>query len=115
MTSHAVDRIVVLKPLNGLCAGVECDEMECALEELVRQGRRVVVDLGATRFLTAHALGVLAQAEHTASLHGGRIALCQAAGLERWLLQLTHLTEALPVYGSEEEAIRGLREDRASA
>jgi anti-anti-sigma factor len=115
MTTHAVDEVVVLKPQSELCEGPECDEMERELETLLRQGRRVVVDLGETRFLTAHALGVLAHAERSASQHGGRIALCGAAGLERWLLQLTHLADALPIFGTEDEAVRGLLLGQASA
>ncbi len=115
MTTHAVDDVVVLKPQSELCEGPECDEMEHELESLVRDGRRVVVDLQGTRFLTAHALGILAHAERSAARYGGRIALCGAADLERWLLSLTHLADALPIFGSEEEAVRSLLVGQASA
>jgi anti-anti-sigma factor len=113
MTTHAVEEVVVLKPQGELWEGPECDELERQLEQLAGDGRQVVVDLAATHFLTARALGLLAHAVRSASLHGGRIALCGAAGFERWLLQLTHLAEALPVYASEDEAVRGLQLARA--
>ncbi len=109
MTTHAVDDVVVLKPQCELWEGPESDELERQLERLVSEGKQVVVDLGATRFLTARALGLLADAVRGASLNGGRVALCGAAGFERWLLRLTHLAEALPVYVSEAEAVRDLR------
>ncbi len=115
MTSHAIDDVVVLKPESELCEGPECDALEHQLESLVSQGRRVVIDLEGTRFLTAHALGVLAHAERSATRFGGRIVLCGAADLERWLLQLTHLADALPIFGSEQEAVRSLLVGQASA
>jgi len=115
MTTHAVEEVVVLKPQGELWEGSECDELERRLEQLAGEGRHAVVDLGATHFLSARALGLLAHAVRSASLHGGRIALCGAADFERRLLQLTHLAAALPVYASEEEAVRGLQLARARA
>jgi anti-anti-sigma factor len=115
MTTHDVDEVVVLKPQSDLCEGDECDEMERMLEQLARQGRPVIVDLRETRFLTAHALGVLAQAARSASAHGGRIALCGAARLERWLLELTGLTGTMAVCANEEIALQHLRAVRAVA
>ncbi len=110
MTTHAVDEVVVLKPQGELWEGPESDELERQLARLISEGKQVVVDLGGTRFLTARALGLLADGVRGAPLRGGRIALCGAAGFERWLLRLTHLADALPVYATEEDAVRGLRE-----
>jgi anti-anti-sigma factor len=115
MTTHAVDEVVVLRPQGELWEGPECDELEHRLEQLVGEGRHAVVDLGATHFLSARALGLLAHAVRSASLHGGRIVLCSAAAFERRLLQLTHLADALPVYASEDEAVRGLQAVRVRA
>jgi len=115
MTSHAVDEVVVLKPQGGLCEGNECDEMERVLIGLMEQGRRAIVDLSATRLLTARGLGILARAQRVAAQHGARIALCGAVGLERWLLGVTHLAEAMPVLGTEQEALRYLQAVRVVA
>ncbi len=115
MTWHAVDEVVVLQPNGDLCAGPACDDLEAELMGLAEQGRRVVVDLTSTRVLTAHCLGVLARAQSMASANGGRLALCGAAGLQRWLLEVTHLSQALPVFRSEQEAVKSLGVDRAVA
>jgi anti-anti-sigma regulatory factor len=105
MTTRAVDRSIVLQPAGDLCEGAACDELERELLSLAGDGRHVIVDLSATRILTAHCLGVLARAQRLAAAAGGNIALCGAAGLQRWLLGVTHLTEALPIYASQAEAL----------
>ena len=115
MTVHAVEEVVVLQPDGDLCEGPACDELEAELVSLAERGRRVVVDLTTTRVLTAHCLGVMARAQQIASANGGRIALCGAAGLQRWLLEVTHLADALPLYGSEQEAARSLGAGQAVA
>ena len=115
MTKDFVRETLVIRPAGDLCEGDECDQLERALAEQARLGRSVVVDLSGTRFLTAHALGVLARAHRIGLEHGARIALCGVTGTERWLLALTHLSEALPVYADETAAVAHLGEQRAVA
>ena len=115
MTSHAVDELVVLQPSGDLLEGAACDDLERELCALAAQGRRVIVDLTRTRVLTAHCLGLLARAQRLASANGGGLALCGAAGLQRWLLGVTGLADAVPVYGSEAEAVARFAACRAVA
>lgn len=105
MTTRAVNQLVVLQPDGDLCEGAACDELELELFTLAEQGRHVIVDLSSTRILTAHCLGVLARAQRLAAAAGGNIVLCGAAELQRWLLGVTHLTDALSVYPSQAEAV----------
>ena len=105
MTTRSVNQLVVLRPDGDLCEGAACDRLEQELLTLAEQGRQVIVDLSATRILTAHCLGVLARAQNLAAAAGGNIALCGAAALQRWLLGVTHLTDALPVYPTLDEAL----------
>jgi anti-anti-sigma regulatory factor len=115
MTSRAVDEMVVLQPSGDFIEGTACDELECELASLARQGRRVIVDLSHARVLTAHCLGLLARAQQLASANGGGVALCGAAGPQRWLLDVTHLADALPLFGSRREAVAHLSAGRAGA
>lgn len=115
MTAHALNQLVILKPHGELCEGAECDELERELAGLAEHGRRVIVNLSDACVLTARALGVLARAQQIASLHGGRIVLCGTTTLQRWLLGVTHLSEALAVYVSEEEAATALSRQGAAA
>ena len=105
MTSHPIDDLLVLEPSGDLLEGAACDDLERELAVLAAQGRRVVVNLSRTRVLTAHCLGVLARAQQVASANGGGLALCCAAGPQRWLLGVTGLADVVPVYGSEAEAV----------
>lgn len=105
MTTRAVNQLVVLQPDGDLCEGAACDELQRELFTLAEQGRHVIVDLSATRMLTAHCLGVLARAQRLAVAAGGNVALCGAADLQRWLLGVTHLADALPIYASQAEAL----------
>jgi anti-anti-sigma factor len=105
MTTRAIDQLVVLRPDGDLCEGAACDELERELFTLAEQGRHVIVDLSATRIVTAHCLGVFARARQLAEAAGGAIALCGAAELPRWLLGVTGLAGALPVYPGQAEAL----------
>jgi anti-anti-sigma factor len=109
MTSHDVNEVIVLRPQKDLCEGEECDAMQRTLEDLARQGRAVIVDLSETRMLSAHAVGVLAQAARVAAQHGGRLALCGAARLERWVLDVTRLAQVVPVFGTAEDAVAAMQ------
>ena len=115
MTSHAIDDMVVLQPSGNLLEGATCDEMEGELTSLARQGRRIIVDLSHARVLTAHCLGLLARAQQLARANGGGLALCGAAASQRWLLDVTHLAGALPLFDSEPEAVAHLHAGRAVA
>ena len=115
MTSHAVDELVVLQPSGDFLEGAACDDLEHELLALAGQGRRVIVDLSHARVLTAHCLGLLVRAQQLASANGGGVALCGADRPQRWLLGVTHLAGALPLFGSEDEAVAHLHAGRAVA
>ena len=115
MTSHAMDEAIVLQPSGDFLEGVACDELEHELLALAGLGRRVVVDLSRARVLTAHCLGLLVHAQQLASSNGGGVALCGADGSQRWLLDVTHLAGALPLFDSEPEAVAHLHAGRAVA
>jgi anti-anti-sigma regulatory factor len=115
MTVRALDELIVLQPSGDLLEGTACDELEGELLALAGRGRRVIVDLGRARVLTAHCLGLLARAQKLASENGGRIALCGADGPQRWLLDVTHLAGALPLFGDVIEAAAHLQGGRAVA
>ena len=115
MTSHAVDELVVLQPSGNLIEGPACDELERELFTRAEQGLGVVVDLSRARVLTAHCLGVLARAQQLARANGGGLVLCGADSAQRWLLDVTNLACALPLYASEADAVTYLSAARAVA
>jgi anti-anti-sigma regulatory factor len=115
MVFHASDEPAVLQPSGDFLEGAACDELEHELLALAGQGRRVIVDLGHARVLSAHCLGLLARAQKLASANGGGVVLCGADGPQRWLLGVTHLAGALPLFGSVTEAVAHVHGGRAVA
>jgi anti-anti-sigma regulatory factor len=95
---------VLLRPRGDLIEGPACDGLERTLGRLLERGQSVIVCLGETGQLAAHALGVLAHARAVADERGGRITLCCARPHHKWLLERTGLTPALGVHDSEAEA-----------
>jgi anti-anti-sigma factor len=108
MTVHAVNGLFVLEPAGDLCEGAECDAMERELLGHAGQGHRVVVNLEHTRLLSARALGILARTHRSATANGGRLVVCGANRLQRFLLTATRLAEVLEVAEDEAAALRAL-------
>jgi anti-anti-sigma factor len=115
MTAQAVSGRIVLEPSGDMCEGEECDQMERTLLEHAARGRAVVVDLSRTRLLSARALGILARAQRAAIAKGGRIVVCGANRLQRFLLSATHLTDAIAVVDDVAAAMRLLDRVRPAA
>lgn len=112
MTASEMDEVIVMEPQGELYEGAECDEMERRLFAQVERGARVVVDVSATRHLSARCLGIFARAHQLATQHGGCVVLCGANRDHRWLLETTGLAEALPFFEDVAAAIRDLRDRR---
>jgi anti-anti-sigma factor len=115
MTWHDMNDVVVFRPEGDVREGLIGDELERELNRLAAEGRRVLIDLGATRELSAHALGILAGACAEAIRRGGTLAICGVNERHRWLLGITELSQVLNVYDSESAAIAGLNGGRAVA
>lgn len=115
MTWDRVDELIVLRPEGDLREGPTGDEVERALRLFAEQGRRVVLDLAATRQLSARALGILAGACREAERHGGRLGLCGVHANHRWLLGVTRLSLVIELYETEASAIAGLCSRQAVA
>ncbi len=108
VASHEVGQVIVVVPSQTLYEGCECDELESRMLALVRNRVKVVVDLSHVHPLTAHCVGVLANAQHLAVECGGRIALCGASPLQRRLLAELGLAHVLPVHDDRDAAVRSL-------
>jgi len=108
MTWHPWGDGVVLRPCGDLLEGPACDDLEQTLQRLLRDGRRVIVSLAQTGQLSAHALGILANARSQSERDGGRLGLCSARPSHRWLLEVTRLKPALGLYETEAAAYSAL-------
>jgi anti-anti-sigma regulatory factor len=58
--------------------------------------------------ISAHCLGILAHAHQVASQHGGRVVLCGATRIQRWLLRKTGLADVVSIHDDVASARRYL-------
>jgi anti-anti-sigma factor len=108
MTAHDLNHAVLIAPQGDLWEGEPCDELEKSLIEAAALGRPVIVDLSSVATMTAHCLGILAHAHETARRNGGRIVVCGAHGLQRWLFDETGLSRFVEVFVDRAAALKAL-------
>ena len=75
-----------------------------AIQDGVRPGRRVIVDLGAVQFAACHALGALAVAARQARRAGSGVMLAAPQAAVLRVLELTGLAGVFCVYASVDAA-----------
>lgn len=105
MTWMEADGVQVVRAYEDLLEGAACEELEHRLGQAAREGRHVIVTLGAGAKLSARALGVLAHAAGEAARAGGALVVCAADDAQRWVLHVTGLDAVLAVRSTEAEAI----------
>jgi anti-anti-sigma factor len=92
-TSAQANRTLVA--LVGECDLSVCDELTTALLGAVGEGREVVVDMGALRFLDSSGLHGLVTAYHAAKRDGVPLHVVNAGGVVADVLDLTGVADLL--------------------
>jgi anti-sigma B factor antagonist len=104
-----VDGVVILSLERGLKGMGEATLKE-RLDELVRAGHlQILVDLGGLPYVDSTELGRLIRCHLSVRQAGGRVRLCNLSEKVRMLMKMTRLDTVLELYGSEEEALEGIR------
>jgi anti-anti-sigma factor len=70
---------------------------------------RLVLNFDRVVFLASVGIGHLVRLVHHARKVGGRLVLCKVLPAIHEVLQKTYLTDLLPVYGDEQEAVQSFR------
>ncbi|MCL6515770.1 anti-sigma F factor antagonist [Alicyclobacillus sp.] len=84
------------------------NQIEAALEEAHYRG--LVLSFRGIEFMDSSGLGLILGRYRTLSQRGGRMALCEIAPPLRRIFEMSGLFKILPVYDSEEGALRALKE-----
>jgi anti-anti-sigma factor len=91
--------IMVLELTGPLQMGVECKQLELAIDELLRERQtRVVLDLSHVTKLDSGGLGRIVNCFSRLKLAGGALCLAGASGMIGGVLKLTHADHFLKVY-----------------
>ena len=85
------------------------------LDALVRRGSSdVLVNLQNLPYVDSSELGRLIRAHISVRQAGGRVRLCNLSERVATLVKMTRLDTVLEIFGTEEEALRQMRQQRAS-
>jgi anti-anti-sigma factor len=106
--------IMVLELTGPLQIGVECKQLELALDQLLRDGQtRVVLDLAKLTKLDSAGLGKLVNCFSRVKKEGGTLCLAGTSGMIEGVLKLAHADRFLKSYPTSREAAEKLADSSA--
>jgi len=116
LKSRFVGNVYVIRCTGSIVLGEEAKALGALLEERTPEFSRYVLNLEGLTRLDSIGVGLLVRYVDRFSRRGGGIRLAAAPEFVTRLLELTMLTDILPQYPTEEEAIRSfLRQGAAQA
>jgi anti-sigma B factor antagonist len=107
--------IFVLELAGPLQIGVECKQLELALDQLLRDGHtRVVLDLSKLTRLDSAGLGKIVNCFSRLKATGGTLCLAGTTGMIDGVLKLAHADRFLKSFQTSREAAESLSNSAAS-
>jgi anti-anti-sigma factor len=86
------------------------------IDHAIQQGYRyVILNMVAVSFIDSAALGWLVLAQRRFQRIGGRLGIVAPVGFVRDILELTEISEWIPIFTSEEEALQSVESFRKSS
>ena len=110
ITERVVDDVVILDMSAGWISPSDTPtSLLSAIQQLIEEGRaKILIDLSEVRSVDSDGLGEIVHGFNDVRQAGGRLALCGVAVHLRGLLVTTKLDEYIPVFDSEQEAVKSL-------
>jgi anti-anti-sigma factor len=107
--------IIILELDGPLQMGVECKQLELALDQLLRDGHtRVVLDLSKLTKLDSCGLGKIVNCFSRLKTAGGALCLAGTSGMIDGVLKLAHADRFLKVYSTSREAAESFSDSSPS-
>lgn len=114
LKSRFCGKVFIVECAGKLMAGHDCLVLESALDEGGREFANVVLDLHELNRMDSSGLGLLMRHSCRLNKRGGAIRLAAPQPFVAHLLEITHLSETLRSYRSEEEAIQSFLIERSA-
>ncbi len=106
-----VEGVTILTVERGLKGALE-SLLKTRIDELVREGKlHIVVDLKQVPYIDSHDIGRIIRAHLSVRQAGGRVRLCNLSDRVLAVLKMTRLDTVLELYGTEEQALAGMKVD----
>ena len=107
--------IIILELSGPLQMGVECKQLELALDQLLRDGEtQVVLDLTKLTKLDSGGLGKIVNCFSRVKTAGGALCLAGTTGMIDGVLKLAHADRFLKSYPTAREAAESFSDSSAS-
>jgi len=104
--------VIILELGGPLQMGVECKQLELALDELLRDGHtRVVLDLSKLTKLDSGGLGKIVNCFSRLKIAGGVLCLAGTTGMIDGVMKLAHADRFLKSYPTAREAAESFSTD----
>jgi anti-sigma B factor antagonist len=101
--------VVVLAMNGSIRLGPNCQQIEKALDEIIREGATwVVFDLTGVSFIDSSGIGAVVRALIILKKLGGTLRLAGVKGMVAGALKLTHIDRSIEIFPTAEEAAQGL-------
>ncbi len=108
--------VIILELGGPLQMGVECKQLELALDELLRDGHtRVVLDLSKLTKLDSGGLGKIVNCFSRLKTAGGALCLAGTTGMIDGVMKLAHADQFLKSFPTAREAAESLSCSSASS
>lgn len=105
LDTRDLGRVTIVRCNGRIVAGSEADALRAHVSLLLRDRRAIVLHLGEVSFIDSSGLGVIVRSLTSVRQAHGDLKLCNVPQPLRKLLELSHLTTALTIHESEEEAV----------
>jgi anti-sigma B factor antagonist len=101
--------VVVLEMTGSIRIGPNCQQIEQAVEDLIRrQETRVIFDLSGVPFIDSSGIGTLVRCLAKLKELGGTLRLTGVKGMVEGAFKLTQLDRVFEIYPTAAEALRDL-------
>ena len=101
--------VVLLEMTGSIRIGPNCQQIEQAVEELIRRNEtQVIFDLSGVTFIDSSGIGTLVRCLARLQKLGGPLSLTGVKGMVKGVLELTQIDRVLKIYPTASEALRDL-------
>lgn len=101
--------VLILEMTGSIRIGPNCQQIELALDEIIRQGNIwVVFDLGGVTYIDSAGIGTVVRGMIKLKKLGGTLRLARVKGMVEGVLKLTQIDRTIGIFPTAEEAAQDL-------
>jgi anti-anti-sigma factor len=108
---HREGAVSVLALEGKLVLGAPSNEFRSTVEDLLKAGnQQIVFNFAGVPYADSAGIGALAYSFSNVKAAGGRVVMAEAQQAVREVMDTTKLSELIPIFATEQEAVRSFQE-----